>query len=82
MSFLNQANILCDTQFGFREQSQTTHVVQHMLNVITKASVQDKVTIATYIDLKHLIAYSMTRHLANYTALDSKMIPRIGSKTA
>ena len=51
MSFLNQADILCDTQFGFREQSQTTHVVQHMLNVITKASVQDKVTIATYIDL-------------------------------
>ena len=51
MLFFKNSSILCNTQFGFREQNQTTHIVQHMMNAITKASIQDKVTIATYIDL-------------------------------
>ena len=49
--YLDDYNLLCDQQFGFRPKNQTTHVVQHMMNVITDASVQDRVTIATYIDL-------------------------------
>ena len=51
MSFLKNTSILCDQQFGFRPKNQTTHVVQHMMNIITEASAKDRVTIATYIDL-------------------------------
>ena len=38
MSFLKNTSILCDQQFGFRPKNQTTHVVQHMMNIITEAS--------------------------------------------
>ena len=51
MYFLDNSPILCDNQYGFRPKHQTTHAVKHMMNVITNASTQDKVTIATYIDL-------------------------------
>ena len=51
MDFLSTSSILCDNQYGFRPKNQTTHAVQHMMNIITEASTQDKVTIATYIDL-------------------------------
>ena len=51
MHYLKYRAILCDQQYGFRPKNQTTHVVQHMMNVITNAATQEKVTIATYIDL-------------------------------
>ena len=49
--YLDKSRLLCDHQHGFRSRNQTTHVVQNLLNTITENSTQDKVTIATYIDL-------------------------------
>ena len=51
MSYLDTYNLLCAQQFGFRKKNQTTHVVQHMLNVITENAAKNRVTVATYIDL-------------------------------
>ena len=51
MLYLSKNNLICDDQFGFRRRSQTTHVVQSMLNTIYKAAIQEQVTVATYIDL-------------------------------
>ena len=42
---------LCPDQFGFRYQSQTSHVVHKLLNEVSNSSITDKVTIATFIDL-------------------------------
>ena len=42
---------MCNDQYGFRSKSGTTHVGQNFLNVITEASIDNKVTIATFIDL-------------------------------
>jgi exonuclease III len=51
MSYLDENNLLCPDQFGFRPKSQTNHVVQKMMNTITNSAEQNKVTIATYLDL-------------------------------
>ena len=56
MHYLNNSSILCDNQYGFRPKNQTTHAVQHIMNVITTASTQDKVTIATHIVLSNAFA--------------------------
>ena len=50
-SFLDRYQILCQSQYGFRPKNQTTHVVHNMMNYITQHSIQNKVCIATYIDL-------------------------------
>ena len=51
MIYLESYQLLCKDQFGFRKMSQTSHVVQSMLNTIYKKSTNNKVTVATYIDL-------------------------------
>ena len=51
MTYLSDNDLLCHNQHGFRARNQTTHVVHSMLNTITENATQDKVTIATYIDL-------------------------------
>ena len=60
MSCLKKTSILCDQEFGFRPKNETTHVVQHMMNVITDASAKDRVTIAIYNISK--AAYNMTNY--------------------
>jgi hypothetical protein len=49
--YLSKNKLICNDQYGFRSKSGTTHVVQNFLNVITEASIENKVTIATFIDL-------------------------------
>ena len=51
MRHLNKRDLLCSNQYGFRPKSQTNHVVQKLLNFITDSSAENKVTVATYIDL-------------------------------
>ena len=51
MDYLGDNNLLCQNQFGFRPKNQTSHVVHSMLNYITEKSTENKVTIATFIDL-------------------------------
>ena len=48
---LGNNNAICPDQFGFRYQSQTSHVVHKLLNEVTNNSVTDRVTIASFIDL-------------------------------
>ena len=57
MHFLNTKKLLCDNQFGFREKNQTTHVVQSMLNNISREVNNNKNTIATFIDLSKAFDY-------------------------
>ena len=74
--YLDDYNLLCDQQFGFRPKNQTTHVVQHMMNVITDASVKDRVTIATYIDLsKAFDCLQYDKYFKKWSAWDFKVIP-------
>ena len=51
LNYLNENNLLCSHQFGFRPKNQTTHVVHSMLNYISENAINNKVTIATFIDL-------------------------------
>ena len=51
MDYLGDNNLLCQNQFGFRPKNQTSHVVHSMLNYITEKATENKVTIATFIDL-------------------------------
>ena len=51
MVYMETYQLLCKDQFGFRKISQTSHVVQSMLNTIHKNSANNEVTIATYTDL-------------------------------
>jgi len=51
MQYFKTSFILCPDQFGFRPKSQTTHVVQKLLNFISENSKNNKVTIATFLDL-------------------------------
>ena len=51
MTYLSINKLLCPDQFGFRPQNQTTHVVHKMMNYISKKSIDNEVTIATFIDL-------------------------------
>ena len=48
---LDESNLLCSSQYGFRPKNQTNHVVQNMMNFITEKVVQKEVVIATFIDL-------------------------------
>ena len=51
MQHLYRCDLLCPDQFGFRPKSQTSHVVQKLLNEITANSIKNEVTIATFLDL-------------------------------
>ena len=51
MTYLSINKLLCPDQFGFRPQNQTTHVVHKMMNYISEKSIDNEVTIATFIDL-------------------------------
>jgi len=51
MAQLSNNNSICPDQFGFRYQSQTSHVVHKLLNEVSNNSVADMVTLATFIDL-------------------------------
>ena len=51
MEYFERNNSICSTQYGFRSKSQTTHVVQNMLNYVIENAAQKQAVIATYIDL-------------------------------
>ena len=51
MHFFEVSKSICDTQYGFRNKSQTTHVVQNMLNFIAENAANNQPIIATFIDL-------------------------------
>ena len=55
MEYFERNNLLCSTQYGFRSKSQTTHVVQNMLNYVVENAAQKQAVIATYIDLSKAI---------------------------
>ena len=51
MLYLHKTQLLCEDQFGFRKRNQTSHVLQSLLNTVSRNAKKDEVTIATYIDL-------------------------------
>ena len=51
MHFFDVSKILCDTKYGFRYKSQTTHVVQNMLNFMAENAANSQPIIANFIDL-------------------------------
>ena len=51
MSYLNINKLLFPGQFGFRPKRKTMHVVHKMFYYVTDKSIDNKVTIATFIDL-------------------------------
>ena len=51
MNYLESDRSLCNDQYGFRPKSQTTHVVHKLLNIIQANSIEDEVTIVTFLDL-------------------------------
>jgi hypothetical protein len=51
-SFLETNNLLSKSQFGFRKNHSTIHPILHLLNEITNASNQRKLTIAIFCDLR------------------------------
>lgn len=77
MHYLNTHNLLCPDQFGFRPKSQTNHVVQKLINDISKNATANKVTIATYLDLSKAfdcIQYEILYKKLEYLGFDSKTI--------
>ena len=51
MPYLAKISLLCQNQHGFQRRNQTTHVFQSMLNSIIDDGTNNKVTIATFLDL-------------------------------
>ena len=69
MLYLNEKQLLCEDQYGFRRRNQTTHVLQSLLNSISSNAIKDEVTIATYIDLSK--AFDCLQYNQLFTKLDS-----------
>ena len=67
MIYLETYQLLCKDQFGFRKMSQTLHVVQSMLNTIYENSANNKVTVATYIDLSK--AFDCLQYIQLFTKM-------------
>jgi hypothetical protein len=51
-SFLETNNLISKSQFGFRKNHSTIHPILHLLNEVTNASNQRKLTIAIFCDLR------------------------------
>ena len=49
--FMTSHNLLCDYQYGFRNKSQTNHVIQYMMNYVTEHGALTQPVAATFIDL-------------------------------
>lgn len=52
MSFVNSNNILSNSQYGFREKLNTAYAISELIEHISDAMDNDKVSIALFIDLK------------------------------
>jgi len=50
--FLDERNILINTQFGFRKNHETSHAVMHLIREITTANTKNMVSTAVFIDVK------------------------------
>ena len=48
---MSQHNIICDTQFGFRQNHSTSHAIHHSINFIKKSHLLNKHFIGIFIDL-------------------------------
>ena len=52
MTFLNEHNLLSNSQFGFRKGHNTSHAVNHLSEQVTKSLEKKKVCAILFIDLK------------------------------
>ena len=68
MKFFRDNDLLSKTQYGFRAKSQTTHVIQKMLNYVNEHAAKGQPIIATFIDL------SKTFDCLQYDKLYGKML--------
>ena len=50
-SFMSQRNLICDTQFGFRQNHSTSHAIHHSINFIKGSHMLNKHVIGIFIDL-------------------------------
>ena len=50
-NFMSQHNIICDTQFGFRQNHSTSHAIHHSINFIKESHMLNKHVIGIFIDL-------------------------------
>ena len=48
---MSQQNIICDTQFGFRQNHSTSHAIHYSINFIKESHLLNKHVIGIFIDL-------------------------------
>ena len=68
MKFFQDNDLFCKTQYGFRAKSQTTHIVQKMLNYVNEHDAKGQPITATFIDL------SKPFDCLQYNKLSGKML--------
>ena len=68
LEYLDENDILCKHQYGFRNKSGTTHAVQSLLNMVTENSSNNQPTIAAFLDLSK--AFDCLQYDKLYTKLE------------
>ena len=48
---MSQRNLICDTQFGFRQNHSISHAIHHSINFIKGSHILNKYVIRLFIDL-------------------------------